>query len=74
MGTNQLLKFDGTKVTTWLSDGLLISPNGLAFANGLLYVGTRDNLLVYNPEVEAMEVFIPETGSIDGLIPRNNFV
>ncbi len=69
MGTNQLLKFDGNNVTTWLSEGLLVSPNGLAFSNGLLYVGTRDNLLVYNPEVEALEVYISETGPIDGLIP-----
>jgi DNA-binding beta-propeller fold protein YncE len=69
MGNNQLLQFDGERSRVMLEGGLLSAPNGLATSNGKLYVGTKENLLVYLPERNELEIFIPNTGSIDGLIP-----
>lgn len=69
MKNNQLLKFDGERATVMLEGGLLTAPNGVATSNGKLYVGTKENLLVYLPERNELEIFIPNTGSIDGLIP-----
>jgi len=66
---NQLLEFDGTKATLWLEDDSLIAPNGLAFYNQSLFVGTKNNLLRVNLETKKVKVLIEETGPIDGLIP-----
>lgn len=76
MENNHLLIFDGNTVSVWLEDELLISPNGLAFFKGILYVGTKDNLLKVDPSVKKLKKFIEETGPIDGLIPlsANKFV
>ena len=68
--------FDGKTVSVWLDDELLQSPNGLAFYKGILYVGTKDNLLKVDPSVKKLKKYIEETGPIDGLIPisANKFV
>jgi DNA-binding beta-propeller fold protein YncE len=73
---NQLLEFDGDKATLWLEGDSLISPNGLAFFNHSLFVGTENNLLKVNPETKRIRVLIEDTGPIDGLIPlgKNHFV
>ena len=76
MAMNQLLVFDGNKATIWLEDELLVSPNGLAYYNESLYVGTDNKLLKVNPDTKKVKVHIEETGPIDGLIPlgMNKFV
>jgi len=76
MVNNHLLVFDGKTVSVWLDDELLQSPNGLAFYKGILYVGTKDNLLKVDPSVKKLKKYIEETGPIDGLIPisANKFV
>lgn len=76
MAMNHLLIFDGSKATIWLEDDLLISPNGLAYYNESLYVGTDNKLLKVNPDSKKIKVHIKETGPIDGLIPlgMNKFV
>jgi DNA-binding beta-propeller fold protein YncE len=76
MVNNHLLMFDGKTVSVWLDDELLQSPNGLAFYKGILYVGTKDNLLKVDPSVKKLKKYIEETGPIDGLIPisANKFV
>lgn len=76
MGNDHLLIYDGNTVSVWLEDELLVSPNGLAFFNGTLYVGAKDNLLKIDPSVKKLKKFIEGTGPIDGLIPlsSNKFV
>ncbi len=76
MLNNQLLQFDGTNATVMLDGGLLTVPNGLTVKNGNLYVGTEENLLLFIPEQNELEIFIQNTGPIDGLIPlsSDNFV
>jgi len=48
---------------------LIVSPNGLAFYDKVLYSGTRDNLLKVDVKSKNYEVLVAGTGSIDGLIP-----
>jgi len=76
MAMNHLLVFDGNKAAIWLEDELLIAPNGLAYYNESLYVGTDNKLLKVNPDSKKVKVHIEETGPIDGLIPlgMNRFV
>ena len=73
---NHLLEFDGNKAYIWLEDDSLVAPNGLAFFNQSLFVGTKNNLLKVNPETKKVKLLIQETGPIDGLIPlgMNKFV
>lgn len=72
MLNNQLLRFDGTSATVIMKGGLLNVPNGLAVKNGKLYVGTEENLLLFIPEQNELEIFIQNTGPIDGLIPLSS--
>jgi len=69
MVENHLLVFNGNKVKLWLEDESLINPNGLAFFKGMLYVGTKENLLKVDPNNKKIRKFISKTGPIDGLIP-----
>lgn len=66
---NQLFIFDGNRASVWLENELLISPNGLAFYDNLLFVGTKNNLLAVDPDSQKLQIFISNTGPIDGLIP-----
>lgn len=66
---NHLLEFDGNKASIWLEDDSLVAPNGLAFFNQSLFVGTKNNLLRVNPESKNIKVLIKGAGPIDGLIP-----
>jgi len=66
---NHLLKYDGKKTEVWLTGDLIVSPNGLAFYDKVLYSGTRDNLLKVDVKSKDYEVLVAGTGSIDGLIP-----
>jgi hypothetical protein len=66
---NHLLIYNGSTVSVWLEDELLVSPNGLAYYNGLLYVGTKNNLLELDPNTSDLKIAISGIGPIDGLIP-----
>ena len=68
MQNNHILVYDGISITVWLEDEKLISPNGLSFFKGYLYVGTKDKLLKVEPVEKKVRVHNEQTGSIDGLI------
>lgn len=68
MQNNHILVYNGRDITVWLEDEKLISPNGLGFFKGNLYIGTKDNLLKADPIEKKVRVYIDQTGSIDGLI------
>lgn len=68
MKTNKILVFDGTDVKLWLEDPQVISPNGLCFHKGYLFVGTSNQLLKIDPTDKKIRVYVDETGGIDGLV------
>lgn len=76
MNTNKILVYNGTDVKLWLEDPQLISPNGLCFHKGYLYVGTSNQLLKVDPTDKKIRVYVDETGGIDGLVSvgGNKFV
>ncbi|MEJ2594357.1 MAG: ATP-binding protein [bacterium] len=68
MQSNHILSYDGTLVTVWLSDAQLVSPNGLNFYKGNLYIGAEEHLLKINPADMKLHIAIENAGPIDGLI------
>lgn len=55
------------KIEPWLTDEAIVRPNGLFFQENHLLIGCGKVLKV-NPVTLKIELFIPETGSIDGLV------
>lgn len=68
MKTNKIMVYNGTEVKLWLEDPQLISPNGLCFHKGYLFVGTSNQLLKVDPTDKNIRVYVDETGGIDGLV------
>ncbi|MFA5420218.1 MAG: hypothetical protein WC341_17325 [Bacteroidales bacterium] len=66
---NRLYVLSRNEVTIWSDDPLIEAPNGLAFDNNVLYVGTKNNLLTIDSQTMNIKVLIPDTGPIDGIIP-----
>jgi len=76
MQKNQILKLSNDTVSLWLTDEKIVSPNGLAFNNNNLMVGTKEDLLSVNPDTKNIRVRVEGVGPIDGLVPvgGNKFV
>ncbi len=68
MQKNHILIYNGINITVWLKDEELISPNGLSYFKGNLFIGAKDKLLKVDPLEKKVRVHIDQTGSIDGLI------
>lgn len=69
MQKNQILKLSNDTVNFWLADEKIVSPNGLAFFNNHLMIGTKEDLLSVNPESKNVRVKVEGVGPIDGLVP-----
>ncbi len=67
--TNKILKMSNDSVKVWMTDEKIISPNGLAFNKNKLLVGTKDDVLVIDPESKSVRVKFEGVGPVDGLVP-----
>ncbi len=68
MQSNHILAYDGNQVRVWIEDAQLVSPNGLNFHKGNLYIGTENHLLKIKPTDKKLHAAIENVGPIDGLI------
>lgn len=64
---NIIIIKDG-KAEVWLTDELLVKPNGLALMKNALAVGVKNSILKVNTESKAVKSLIEETGPVDGII------
>lgn len=62
-----IYKYDGTVVSTWMEDDILVNPNGLYTRNGMLYIGVNGRILKDDILNGGYKILAEETGSIDGL-------
>ncbi len=73
MTGNAVYRYSNERVEKWLSSVELLSrPNGMAFENGMVLIGTDNGLLKVNPQIKQVELFVNNEGGIDGLIPLGN--
>lgn len=64
---NIIMIKDG-KAMVWLTDELLVKPNGLALMKNSLAVGVKNDILKVDTASKAVKSFIEETGPVDGII------
>jgi len=64
---NIIMIKDG-KAMVWLTDELLVKPNGLALMKNSLAVGVNNGILKVDTASKAVKSFIEETGPVDGII------
>jgi DNA-binding beta-propeller fold protein YncE len=64
---NIIMIKDG-KAMVWLTDELLVKPNGLALMKNSLAVGVKNGILKVDTSSKAVKSFIEETGPVDGII------
>lgn len=69
MGENKLMVYDGHRVSVYLDDDLLVSPNGLAATKIALFIGTKEHLLKIDMKENKLKKNIEGVGPIDGLVP-----
>ena len=63
-------KFMVNHAEKWLTDENMIKiPNGMAFENGKILVGTGNGIVAADPETGRATIIISHEGAIDGLIP-----
>lgn len=67
MRTDRIYLLNEGQIDTWLTGPELTRPNGLFFENDYLLIGCGKVLQV-NPGSKKTELFIADTGSIDGLV------
>ncbi len=67
MKKNVIYCFADGKLEEWLKSDLLVSPNGLFSDQGNLMIGTKNNILKVNTKDKSVQIYIDNTGSIDGL-------
>lgn len=68
MSENKIMKLDENGVSIWLTDPLLIKPNGLAIYKSELAVGVKNSILKVDMLSKNITLLIDETGPVDGLI------
>jgi sugar lactone lactonase YvrE len=67
MKKNVIYRFTDGKLEEWLKSDLLVSPNGLFSDQKNMMIGTKNNILKVNIKNKSAQVYIDNTGSIDGL-------
>jgi sugar lactone lactonase YvrE len=67
MKKNVIYRFTDGKLEEWLKSDLLFSPNGLFSDQGNMMIGTKNNILKVNIKDKSVQIYIDNTGSIDGL-------
>lgn len=76
MTVGNILRLKGNQVESWLSNELLIKPNGLVNYKSHLAVGVKNSILKVDIATKEIKVLSNETGAVDGLIylGQNKFV
>jgi DNA-binding beta-propeller fold protein YncE len=76
MVEEKIIMLKDGQVTPWLTDKLLVKPNGLALCKNGLAVGVKNSILKIDLATKAVKVLIDATGPVDGLIyiEKNTFV
>ncbi len=70
---NVVYKISNSKAEKWLYNiNDLKSPNGMAFKNGKVLIGTTNGIAEADPENNNFKITVGHKGLIDGLIPLSN--
>jgi len=69
MKTKQIHRIHKNNIELYFFDDLIISPNGLAFEDGKLLVGTKNGIYGLETKNKQLTHLVKNTGSIDGLEP-----
>lgn len=72
MSTNQIHRIHKDEIDTYYSNDKIIKPNGLAFENGKLLIGTKNGIFSLSPKDKQLIHLVKNTGGIDGLEPDGN--
>ncbi len=74
-GDDKIYALANNKLTLWLEDKVLESPNGLWAENGNLYIGTK-NILQVDLKTKKISAVVKDCGAIDGLekMKDGNFI
>ncbi len=67
MTNNEIYLFKEGKLESWLKSEQLRSVNGLYVDDGFLMAGTENNILKINIDSKKIDVYIENTGPVDGL-------
>ena len=67
MRGNVIYRLIDGEFNKWFEHEALVYPNGLFYQDGALYAGCWDHILKIDPETKSHELFVQETGNIDGL-------
>lgn len=71
MAAENIVIIKDGKAEVWLTDELLVKPNGLALMKNSLAVGVKNSILKVDLSTKEVKVLIEETGPVDGLIHLN---
>lgn len=63
-----IVRLENGKTEIWLSDEMIVKPDGLAFYGNSLAVGGKNSILIIDVKSKNIELLIDETGPVDGLI------
>ena len=76
MSTNQIHRIHENKIEQFYKNDLIISPNGLAFENGKLLIGTKNGIFSLGMKDQQLKHLVKDTGGIDGLEPdgQGNYI
>ncbi len=69
MKTKQIHRIHKNNIELYFTDDLIISPNGLAFEDGKLLIGTKNGIYSLETKNKQLTHLVKNTGSIDGLEP-----
>lgn len=71
MAEENIIMIKDGKAGVWLTNELLVKPNGLALMKNSLAVGVKNSILKIDLSTKEIKVLIEETGPVDGLIHLN---
>lgn len=76
MVEERIVRLKDGKIEFWLTDELLVKPNGLTLYKDGLAVGVKNSILKFDLATKVVKVLIDETGPVDGLIylGQNTFI
>lgn len=72
MTTNQIHRIHKDEIDAYYSNENIIKPNGLAFENGKLLIGTKNGIFSLTTNNKQLTHLVKNTGGIDGLEPDGN--
>lgn len=76
MSTFEIHRIHDNKIELFLKHDKLVKPNGLAFENGNLLIGTQNGIFSLRLKSQKLNHLVKNTGSIDGLEPdgKGNYI